>query len=142
MSLLLLHFNQTYRKIQLLITKNRQTPILMKNYLLLVFLSLSFFADAQTWKDLNYNPNQPKLELNPLKGFATLWQPSNNFPHSIQGKLFGLDELMTGLDQFNWTAIDNFLVQEVNKGNHAYLQVNIDPANGNTHMPAFLVDQV
>lgn len=119
-----------------------KTLSILKQHLLILSLFLSFFANAQTWKELNYNPNQPKLELNPLKGFATLWQPSNNFPRSIQGKLFGLDEVMSGLDKFNWTVIDNFLAQEVNNGNHCYLQVNIDPANGNTHMPPFLRNQV
>lgn len=114
----------------------------MKNYLLILSLLLGHVAHAQTWKNLTFDANQPGLETNPLKGFATMWQPSNNFPHSIQGKLFGLDELMLGIDNFDWTALDNFLLQEANKGNHCYIQVNIDPAFGNSDMPGFLVNQV
>ncbi|MEO0468147.1 MAG: hypothetical protein AAF206_00900, partial [Bacteroidota bacterium] len=106
------------------------------------FLTGGFIVHAQNWESLNYQENQPGLELNPLKGFASLWEPSNDFPHSIQGKLFGLDELMFGLDNFDWTAIDLFLAREAARGNHAYIQVNIDPAFGESDMPEFLVSQV
>ncbi len=114
----------------------------MKNFLLILSLLSGLFANAQTWDNLTYNENQSGLELNPLKGFATMWQPSNNFPHSIQGELFGLDDVMLGIDSFDWTVIDNFLAQEASEGNHCYIQVNIDPAFGGSDMPAFLVDQV
>lgn len=114
----------------------------MKIRLLILALLFGLSANAQTWEELDYNPNQLGLEKNPLKGFATMWQPSNNFPHSIQGRLFGLDDIMFGIDNFNWTSIDNFLIQEASKGNHAYLQVNIDPAFGGSDMPTFLVDKV
>ena len=49
---------------------------------------------------MDYNPNQSGLENNPLKGFATMWNPSNNFPHSIQGKLFGLNEVIFGMKNY------------------------------------------
>ena len=114
----------------------------MKNYLFIFALLFGFLANAQTWNNLDFNANQPGLENNPLKGFATMWQPSNDFPHSIQGNLFGLGDLMLGIDDFDWTSVDNFLAQEANKGNHAYLQVNIDPAFGGSDMPTFLLDQV
>ncbi len=114
----------------------------MKNYLVLLFLSLGIFANAQSWDTLTYNPNQPGLELNPLKGFATMWDTENNFPHSIQGKLFGLNALMIDIDSFDWTPIDDFIAQEASEGNHAYLQVNIDGADGNFYMPDFLMNQV
>lgn len=114
----------------------------MKNWLFFTFLFCFTIGYAQTWNSLTYNADQPNIELNPLKGFATMWPPSNNFPHSIQGRLFGFDAVMNGLDDFNWTVIDNFLAQEAVKGNHCYIQVNIDPAFGNTHLPAYLFDLV
>lgn len=97
---------------------------------------------AQTWTNLEYNPNLPGLELNPLKGFSTMWNPSNNFPRSIQARNFGLKELMTGMTTFNWAAMDNFIKQEAAKGNFSSFQVNIDPADGTTLMPAFLINQI
>lgn len=111
--------------------------------LTLVFFLFTFHQLAgQSWIPLTYNENQPNLELNPLKGFANMWPPSNNFPRSIQGKLFGLDDIMFGLDSFNWAVVDTFLSQEAYKGNHSYIQVNIDPAFGNTDMPSYLLPLV
>ena len=63
---------------------------------------------AQTWMPLEYNQDQKGLEYNPLKGFTTLWNPSNNFPRSLMGNIFGLDELMFGMNEFSWSSIDNF----------------------------------
>ncbi|MBK9150917.1 MAG: carbohydrate-binding protein [Saprospiraceae bacterium] len=114
----------------------------MRFSLLFCFILTFALLSAQSWQSLTYNVNQPNLELNPLKGFATMWAPSNNFPKSIQGRLFGLDEVMNGPDDFDWTVIDNFLAQEAVNGNHAYIQVNIDPAFGETHLPAYLIDLV
>lgn len=116
----------------------------MKNYILVFasFFVLGLSANAQVWNNLVQNANQPGLEENPLKGFASMWQPSNTFPHSIQGKLFGLDEIMFGPNTFDWAVVDTFLAQEASKGNHCYLQVNIDPAFGGSDMPGFLVNQV
>lgn len=98
---------------------------------------------AQNWINLDYNPDQAGLEYNPLKGFASLWNPGNNFPHSIQGHLFGLDDVMTGMNSFDWNLIDNAIGIDASNGNFSYIQVNIDPAKpGKTDMPAFLIDQV
>lgn len=111
----------------------------MKSYLLILFLVLSVFTNAQSWNALNYNPNQPDLELNPLKGFATLYGTNNIFPYSIQGTLFGLDQVMMGLDSFDWTAIDTFLLNNADKGLYSYIQVNIDPAKDSlSYLPSFL----
>ncbi|MFN0081473.1 MAG: carbohydrate-binding protein [Ferruginibacter sp.] len=114
----------------------------MKKCILLLSVFAALYTKAQTWETLSYNPNQPGLELNPLKGFATLFNPSNAFPRSVQGKLFGLDEVMTGMNNFNWTVIDNFLTQQAAAGRHSYIQVNIDPAFGESDMPPFLINQV
>jgi hypothetical protein len=110
----------------------------MKKILSLIFLFAALHTNGQTWDSLSYNPNQQGLELNPLKGFATMFNPSNTFPRSIQGRLFGLDEVMIGMNNFNWAAIDTFLAQQASAGRHSYIQVNIDPAFGQTDMPPFL----
>jgi len=114
-----------------------------RNVLIILLLFLHFSIFAQNWTTLSYSPDQPGLENNPLKGFATLWNPSNNFPHSIQGHLFGLDDVMSGMNTFNWTVIDNAISNDASKGNFSYIQVNIDPAKpGITDMPKFIIDQV
>lgn len=105
-----------------------------------VFINCNLFA--QNWENLEYNQDQPGLEHNPLKGFMTLWNPGNNFPHSIQGHNFGLNQVMNGMYSFDWTAIENELNKDMADGNFSTIQVIIDPANGSTLMPGFLKDQV
>ncbi len=107
-----------------------------------MLLSIQIAAVAQPWSPLTYNPNQTGLEHNPLKGFATMFNPGTNFPRSIDGRLFGLDDIMFGPNNFNWTVIDNFLTQAASSGRHSYIQVNIDPAFGKTDMPTYLINQV
>jgi len=49
---------------------------------------------------------------------------------------------MDSIDQFNWADIDTFLAREAIKGNHSYIQVNIDPTDGTTDIPDYLVSKV
>ncbi|MFK8058370.1 MAG: carbohydrate-binding protein [Saprospiraceae bacterium] len=108
----------------------------------LFLLLVTFTANAQTWNNLVFDADQDSIEYNPLKGFVDLFTPSNTFPRSIEAKLFGLDEVMIGIDNFNWTPIDDFIAAEALDGDHVYIQVNIDPADGTTDMPAFLLPLV
>ena len=95
---------------------------------------LAHISNAQAWEPLTYDSLKSGLELNPLKGFATLFNPdpTNNFPSSIRGRLFGLDTVMLGPNTFDWHAIDNFLIEQSLLGKSSYIQVNIDPAFGKT----------
>jgi len=116
----------------------------MRKHFLLSYLIIASFTGvaAQEWKSLDYNPDQPGLEHNPLKGFMTLWNPGNNFPRSIQGHSFGLNQVMTGMNSFNWQVLETALNEDVSNGNFSTLQFIIDPADGTTRMPSFLIDQV
>lgn len=116
----------------------------MRKTLLMSWLIIAAFMglDAQEWSNLDYNPNQPGLEHNPLKGFMSLWNPGNNFPRSIQGHSFGLNQVMTGMDSFNWSVVETALNNDVSDGNFSTIQFIIDPADGTTRMPSFLIDQV
>ena len=107
-------------------------------------LSFTFVSNAQSWEFLEYDSLKIGLELNPLKGFATLFNPNadSEFPQSIRGRLFGLDTLMSGPNTFDWSAIDNFLDEQSALGIHAYIQVNVDPAFGETHLPDYLLPLV
>ena len=114
-----------------------------RRFFLTCLIIASFLGvDAQEWISLDYNPDQPGLEHNPLKGFMTLWNPGNNFPRSIQGHSFGLNQVMTGMNAFNWTALEAALNEDVSNGNFSTLQFIIDPADGTTRLPDFLIDQV
>lgn len=117
--------------------------IMNKRVVILFILMIYGLANfAQDWTDLNYNPDQPGLEYNPLKGFTTLWNPGTNFPYSIQGHSFGLNELMTDKTSFNWKAMEDALNMDVANGKFSSVQVIIDPANGTTKLPGFLINQV
>lgn len=110
----------------------------MKYTLIAILLLVTLIGNGQTWDSLNYNPDKPGLEENPLKGFVDLFNPENDFPRTINAKLFGLNEVMFGPDSFNWAVIDTFLSQSAMEGNHAYFQVNIDPGFGETQIPDYL----
>ena len=116
----------------------------MRRLNLLTCLIATVFTAAvgQDWRSLEFNPDQPGLEHNPLKGFMTLWNPENDFPRSIQGHSFGLNQVMAGMNSFNWTAVETALNNDLYNGNFSTLQVIIDPADGTTRMPGFLIDQV
>ena len=114
----------------------------MKYTLIYLFCFLSFFSIGQTWNPLDYNPEQPGLELNPLKGLTPLYNVSNDFPHSLRGRIVGLDEIMFGFDpeDFDWSVFDDFLDTEGDKGNFAKLQVNVDMGFNRSDLPQFLKD--
>lgn len=110
----------------------------MKNPIIILLLFLGFFADAQNWENLVFDEDIPGIEANPLKGFVDLFVPENDFPRSINAKLFRMDSLMFGIDDFKWDQIDTFLAHSAEEGNHTYFQINIDPGFGETYMPTFL----
>lgn len=112
----------------------------MKNKFFLLLILSSNLLFAQSWEPLTYDSLKSGLEINPLKGFSTIFNPdpTNNFPSTVRGKLIGLDEVMLGPNTFDWQVVDDFLDEQAAFGKHAYLQVNIDPAFGDTHIPPFL----
>lgn len=116
----------------------------MKKFLTIIFISLGLFCNAQTWETLDYNYDQPNLELNPLKGLTPLWGVSNDFPHSIRGKIVSLGEIMNGIDDFNWAIFDDFIDAQSSQGKFVKLQVNVDMGKpqAEVQLPAFLVDDV
>jgi len=110
---------------------------------LMLLFSICFITStlqSQTWEYLEYDSLKSGLESNPLKVFSTIFNPdpTNTFPSSIQGKLFGLNAIMSGPNTFDWNVIDDFLDEMSSQGKHSYIQVNIDPAFGNTYLPDYL----
>ena len=109
---------------------------------LCTILAISLFfvvaAQAQSWEPLAYNPDQDSLELNPIKGLTPLYNVSNEFPHSVRGLILGFDQIMFGIDNFDWTPFDNFISELGDEGRFSYLQVNVDMGFNRSDLPAFL----
>lgn len=116
--------------------------MMIKRGLLILFLLIYGFINyGQNWQNLEYNPDQPGLEYNPLKGFMTLWDAQNNFPRSIQGHNYRLKTVMKGMNSFDWTVIDNNLNKSAANGMFTHMRWIIDPVKpGVTYIPDFLID--
>jgi Carbohydrate binding module (family 6)/Domain of unknown function (DUF4832) len=96
------------------------------------------------WAQLTHSPDQPGLEQNPLKGFTTLWDISNSFPCRLRGKNFLFGNIMTGVDTFDWTAVDAFINAEAAAGRHTFFQCNIDDGDDSQpfSLPTYLSNVV
>lgn len=114
----------------------------MKFILSSILCLLSVLSFSQNWEALNYNQDQPSLELNPLKGLTPLYDVSNTFPHSIRGKIVGFDAIMKGFDpsEFDWSVFDEFIEEVGDQGKFVKLQVNVDMGFNRSDLPQFLKD--
>ncbi|MFT5890339.1 MAG: hypothetical protein ACI9Y7_000429 [Dokdonia sp.] len=98
----------------------------MKNYIFLLMLSFGLSLQAQSWEPLEYEQDQPNLELNPLKGIAANFGSNNEFPHSISNETFTYGELVDDAGGFEFGAIDTFLEEQAQAGRFSMIQINID----------------
>jgi hypothetical protein len=80
---------------------------------------------------------------NPLKGFATFYQPGGNqnagYPHSLTWSYIGLSEVMTdpsNCNTINWTALDTILNGIAAAGNQAAIRFYIEYPDGDGAHPA------
>lgn len=107
-----------------------------------VLMLFVYSSKAQSWEPLTYSPNQDSLELNPLKGLTPLYNEDNGFPHSVRGLILTFEEIMNGIDNFNWPLFDDFINEQAEQGRFSYLQVNIDMGKPNVNLPVFLQNDV
>lgn len=82
---------------------------------------------------------------NPLKGLLYWWFKNDNpdlkiTPTSMEWHYFGLGDLMTGPDSYNWEPMEEFLDQVAAHGNQACLRVSTNISFGGKDIPAFLQD--
>ena len=83
---------------------------------------------------------------NPLKGLVNSpwWQsgnPPTSMPNSLEHYYIGLDQIMTGSNQFNWTLLDGTLAGAASRNNHAIWRVYCHyPGWGPLAVPQYLID--
>lgn len=82
---------------------------------------------------------------NPLKGLLYWWFKNDNpdlkpTPTSMEWHYFGLGDLMTGPDAYNWEPMEEFLDQVAAHGNQACLRISTNISFGGKDIPTFLQD--
>ena len=82
---------------------------------------------------------------NPLKGLLTspIWTGGNtptSIPSTLEFYYIGLDEIMTGPNQFDWTVLDNTLSAAANRNNHVIWRVFCHYPGQPLRVPQYLID--
>lgn len=105
--------------------------------LALLLLALSNFSSAT---DLVYSPAPVD---NPLKGLVPYLtaEGSERFPHSLKFQYLPLSQLMTGPDQFDWTALEQSLEECRQAGCQLVLRVYLEYPDNDTGVPEFLIKE-
>lgn len=77
---------------------------------------------------------------NPLKGFVPFDHSTTSFPHSMEWCYLPVRDVMTGMNSFNWTALDNRLNAISGRGHQAVFRFYLDYPTMPTGVPQFLID--
>jgi hypothetical protein len=98
---------------------------------------LSVYASAV---DLVYAPSPAD---NPMKGLVPYVDADgrDHFPCSLEFRYFAFSDLMTGPEQFDWSAIEKTLAKTSSRGNQLVLRVFLETPGKKKGVPNFLVDQ-
>lgn len=114
----------------------------LSHLFLLFLLTLSFNVNCQTtWTPQVYNPDVPKIENNPMKG----WMPgytgvNSTFPYSIDHFYFPLNDVYKDWGVCDWTNFEKELSRVVSGGRHVCVRFFIDYPGKVSALPAFLTD--
>jgi hypothetical protein len=82
---------------------------------------------------------------NPLKGLVNSpwWQSSNpptSIPNSLEHYYIGLDKIMTGSNQFDWSVLDGTLAGAASRNNHVIWRVYCHYPSYPLAVPQYLID--
>lgn len=82
---------------------------------------------------------------NPLKGLLYWWFKNDNpdlkaTPTSMEWHYFGLGDLVTGVDSYDWEPMEEYLDQVAAHGNQACLRISTNISFGGRDIPVFLQD--
>jgi hypothetical protein len=80
---------------------------------------------------------------NPLKGLATKGNSNyypTNIPTSLEHDYIGLDTIMTGPNQFDWSVLDGTLAAAASRNNHAIWRVYCHFPGEKLAVPQYLID--
>jgi hypothetical protein len=86
----------------------------------------------------------PGIEQNPMKGLVPYsWQigSMNDFPFSLEFNYIPLKDVMSGINQFNWSTLESVLNQSKSRNNQSIIRFYIDYPKRSMAMPQFLIDQ-
>src|SRR5262245_15637266 len=86
---------------------------------------------------LSYTSAPP---ANPLKGFFPFAGSYATFPYSMEWAYLPLRSLMTGMTNFNWTALETNLNAIAGRGHQAAFRIYLDYPTQPTGIPQFLLD--
>ena len=77
---------------------------------------------------------------NPLKGFMPYSGSYTTFPYSMEWGYLPLRSLMTGLNSFNWTSLDQLLSNDANRGHQTVFRIYLDYPTLSTGIPQYLLN--
>jgi hypothetical protein len=92
-------------------------------------------AVTLNWQPL---PAGPAPASNPLKGFIPYAGSYSTIPYSMEWFYMPLNAVMTGPDQFNWTALDDQLKAIAGRGHQAALRFYLDYPGKPSGVPQYL----
>ncbi|NNE90919.1 MAG: DUF4832 domain-containing protein [Verrucomicrobiales bacterium] len=107
---------------------------------LILFLIFAVPSFAQQNSKLEYAPAPPD---NPLKGFVPYVEIDgwDRFPHSLEYHYFAMNRLMTGLDAFDWSPIEEILEVTQKRGCQLIFRVYLEYPGKPNAVPEFLIEQ-
>ncbi|HMP84169.1 MAG TPA: DUF4832 domain-containing protein [Verrucomicrobiota bacterium] len=100
-------------------------------------LVAQFHTYAADIRQLTYTPAPPD---NPLKGFMPYSGSYTTFPYSLEWFYLPVNSVMTGSNQFNWTALESKLNAIAARGNHAIFRFYLDYPTETTGIPQYLLN--
>jgi hypothetical protein len=77
---------------------------------------------------------------NPLKGFMPYTGNYTTFPYSMEWSYLPLRSLMSGPTNFNWTSLDQLLINDASRGHQTVFRVYLDYPTLSTGIPQYLLD--
>ena len=106
---------------------------------LIAFLIIGFSRSALA-VDLVYVTSPAD---NPMKGLVPYVDAEgrDHFPCSLEFQYFAFSDLMTGPNQFDWSAIERTIAKTSSRGNQLILRVFLEMPGKKAGVPSFLVDQ-
>lgn len=77
---------------------------------------------------------------NPLKGLVPYADPHpDRFPHSMEFSYLPLNDLMHGMDDFRWDALEKLLDRVASRGNQTVFRVFLEYPDKTEGIPPFLM---
>ncbi len=117
----------------------------IRTLLLVIFLfsKITQSVGQTEWTNLEYNPDVPNIEHNPMKGWMPGYKNINSdFPYSVDHFYIRLSDVYKNWNDFDWTAFENELDRITGGGRHVVTRFWINYPNQPTGFPAFLSGDV